>query len=137
MTTRHILHLYLRAGFGVGYHTLTSLKSDSKSEIISKLFSDANKTLPLEIELSELRNQFLANFKNGKLKSDKKTIVVLQKMSREKIQELNYAWINRLNNPQSVLTEKMTLFWANVFVCRDNNVFDIQQHLTQLCFGRF
>jgi uncharacterized protein (DUF1800 family) len=127
MTTRHILHLYLRAGFGVGNHTLKSLKSDSKSEIISKLFSDANKTLPLEIELSELRNQFLANFKNGKLKSDKKTIVVLQKMSREKIQELNFAWINRLNNPQSVLTEKMTLFWANVFVCRDNNVFDIQR----------
>ena len=83
--------------------------------------------LPLEIELSELKKQYLEHFENGKPLLDKKSLMALQKMSREKIQELNIAWINRLNNPQSVLTEKMTLFWANMFVCRDNNVFDIQR----------
>jgi uncharacterized protein (DUF1800 family) len=128
MKTRQLQHLFLRAGFGLGFNSLTNLKSKSKSEIVSNLFSDIHKTRPLEIDLSEFKDYFVENFKTGKLKSDKKTMMALQKMSREKIQELNIAWINRLNHPQSVLSEKMTLFWANVFVCRDNSVFDIQNY---------
>lgn len=34
----------------------------------------------------------------------------LQKKSRQKIKELNYAWIDRMVNPKAVLREKMTLF---------------------------
>ncbi|MFD0837121.1 DUF1800 family protein [Mariniflexile aquimaris] len=140
MNTQHLQHLYLRAGFGIGYNKLSKLKSLSKTAVVSHLFSEKDSVLPLEIKLSELKKQYLEHFKNGKLLLDKKSLMALQKMSREKIQELNIAWINRLNNPQSVLTEKMTLFWANVFVCRDTNIFHIQHYnntLRQHALGDF
>ncbi len=140
MNTQHLQHLYLRAGFGIGYNKLSRLKSLSKTAVVSNLFSEKDSVLPLEIELSELKKQYLEHFKNGKPLLDKKSLMALQKMSREKIQELNIAWINRLNNPQSVLTEKMTLFWANVFVCRDTNIFHIQHYnntLRQHALGDF
>ena len=52
---------------------------------------------------------------------------LLQK-GQQKIKELNHAWIDRLSEPNSTLREKMTLFWANTFVCRDNNIFHIQHY---------
>ena len=128
MKNRHLHHLYLRAGFGIGYEKLNNFKSKSKSEIVSELFSDTQKSNPLKLDLSELKDLLKSNFKNKKLKMDKMTMQVFQKKSRDKIQELNYAWIDRLKNPISVLNEKMTLFWANVFVCRDNNIFHIQHY---------
>jgi hypothetical protein len=54
MKTRHLQHLYLRAGFGLGFNTLNKLKSKSKIEIVFNLFLDVNKTRPLEIDLSGL-----------------------------------------------------------------------------------
>jgi len=91
---------------------LNNLKSKTKPEIILELFSDTKKYNPLELDLSELKNLLRSNLKNKKLKMDKMTTQVFQKKSREKIKELNYAWIDRLKNPTSVLNEKMTLFWA-------------------------
>lgn len=128
MKHRHLQHLYLRAGFGIGYEKLNKLKSKSKAENVSELFSGAQKSFPLEIDLSELKELVMPYKEMIKLRKDKKEFMALQKKSRQKIQELNYAWIDRLKNPTSVLNEKMTLFWANVFVCRDNNVFHIQNY---------
>uniref|UniRef100_UPI0040480482 DUF1800 domain-containing protein n=1 Tax=Mariniflexile sp. TaxID=1979402 RepID=UPI0040480482 len=128
MENRHIQHLYLRAGFGIGYDKLHLLKSKSNSEILSELFSEAKNIQPIKLDLSEMESLIKENYKDAKLKMDKKTTMALQKMNREKIQELNYAWIDRLKNPSSVLNEKMTLFWANVFVCRDNSVYHIQHY---------
>ena len=56
---------------------------------------------------------------------------------RRKVRDLNHAWIERLSESDGILGEKMTLFWANVFVCRDNHIFHIQQYhntLTRKCF---
>jgi uncharacterized protein (DUF1800 family) len=39
-----------------------------------------------------------------------------------------YAWIKRLSENDTILREKMTLFWANVFVCRGNNIIHTQQY---------
>ena len=40
---------------------------------------------------------------------------------------MNVAWIDRLAKPKELLCEKMTLFWANHFVCEDNNYVYSQQ----------
>lgn len=36
--------------------------------------------------------------------------------------------MERLVRTNQLLKEKMTLFWANVFVCRDNHIFHGQQY---------
>jgi len=65
-------------------------------------------------------------YKNFKmLNSDQKKN--LQKLNRAKIVELNVAWVNRIFNPTELLRERMTLFWANHFVCKAQNAFHIQQ----------
>ncbi|MEZ4797071.1 MAG: DUF1800 domain-containing protein [Flavobacteriaceae bacterium] len=42
--------------------------------------------------------------------------------------DFNEAWVERLNRPKELLRERMTLFWANHFVCRENNAFFAQQY---------
>ena len=54
--------------------------------------------------------------------------------------ELNGAWINRLGTSEAILREKMTLFWANIFVCKDNNMVYMQNYnntLREYALGDF
>ena len=37
-------------------------------------------------------------------------------------------WIERLESSQELLREKMTLFWANHFVCKDDNILFVQNY---------
>jgi len=140
MKHRHIQHLYLRAGFGLDRKRLSRLKTKSKSKIVSELFFGADKFVSLKVDVSELTSLIEPYFKKGQDKMSKETMQDLLKKSRKKVNELNYTWIERLKNPQSVLNEKMTLFWANVFVCRDNNIFHIQHYnntLREYALGDF
>ena len=129
METKHIQHLYLRAGFGLGYNKMSILKSKSKKDVVSKLFSDAKNYKPLEIDLTEIEK--LRSDLRGRGK-DKLAMKVIQKKSRKKVNDLNYEWISRLNSTDAVLREKMTLFWANVFVCSDKNIWFIQRYNNML-----
>ena len=124
MNAKHIQHLYLRAGFGISYDELSKLKSKSKKEIVANIFSDSEKVNLLELDLSEL-NSLKSELEQNK---DKKKMMAIKKESRNKVNNFNYAWIERLNNPDSILREKLTLFWANVFVCRDNNIWFLQRY---------
>ena len=128
MNNRHLQHLFLRAGFGIGYKELKSLASKRKEEIVKELFLNAKHVTPLELDLSELETLLKANYNKSKGKMDAESMMDLKKKSRNKVKELNYAWLVRLAAPSTDLNEKMTLFWANVFVCRDNNIWHIQQY---------
>ena len=46
----------------------------------------------------------------------------LRQKSQKKVRELNFSWLKKIANSDQVLREKMTLFWANIFVCRDNHI---------------
>lgn len=128
MKQRHLQHLYWRAGFGIGLDELNKLKSIEKATILANLFADTEKQVPLTLDLTE----FLAlKNKSPKVLNQEmgaKTFQKLRQKSQKKVRELNHAWIDRLSEPNAVLGEKMTLFWANVFVCRDNNIFHLQQY---------
>ncbi|TCI92303.1 DUF1800 domain-containing protein [Tenacibaculum sp. M341] len=119
MKTTHVLHLYNRIGFGITPNELNALKRKSKKEIVEDLFSESKQVTPLEIDLSFLNNVSKATLKNKKRKKE------LMKLNRKKVKELNKIWLNRIFNPKEVLREKMTLFWANHFVCKDNNTLHI------------
>jgi len=128
MKKTHLQHLYLRAGFGIGYDQLNALERKSKSENISILFSNSGTYNPLLLDLSELESMAMAYRNQGMVKMEKSTMKDFQKKSRKKIKDFNYAWIDRMKRSDAVLNEKMTLFWANVFVCRDNNIMHAQRY---------
>ena len=128
MKQRHIQHLYWRAGFGIDVKKLDQLKSKSKNEILKNLFSDAAKINLLQLNLSEFDLIKNKSPKVLKLDMGEEAYRKLRQKSQRKVRDLNYAWLERLTEPTSILREKMTLFWSNVFVCRDNHIFHIQHY---------
>lgn len=116
MKDKHIQHLYWRIGFGILPTQLKTLSKKSKKDIVTHLFSASKKEMSLKVNTSDI--EALMSDSYEKIKENQKKI---QDLSREKTKELNIAWIDRLANPETLLREKMTLFWANHFVCEDNN----------------
>jgi len=128
MKIRHIHHLYWRSGFGISSHELDDIKSNSKSKIVSNLFTNSEKINPIQLDLSEFLEIKNKTPKLLKKEMGEAAFQKLRQKSQQKVRYLNHTWIDRLTESESVLREKMTLFWANVFVCRDNNIFHIQQY---------
>lgn len=126
MKRKHIQHVYRRIGFGILPPTINTLSKKSKSDIINSLIIDSRHVTPLEVDASEIKALFSDSMMNG-VKIDQETRRKIQKISRKKQIEFNLAWIDRLTNTSEILREKMTLFWANHFVCKDNSVTYIQQ----------
>ena len=131
MKQQHIQHLYWRVGFGISISELENLKSDSKSNIITSIFSKSKDVNLLQLDLSELNP---IKSKNPKVLMKEMGEAAFQKLiqkGQQKVKDLNHAWIDRLSEPTSILREKMTLFWTNTFVCRDNNIFHIHVNRQQ------
>lgn len=124
MKPEYIQHLYWRAGFGILPPQLEKLKSKGKKEVVHNLFQESKASTILKIDTSEIET-FISGAMDGKL--EPKVRMEVQKMSRKKQVELNKEWFGRLSVSKELLREKMTLFWANVFVCEDNNILYIQQ----------
>ncbi len=140
MKTKYIQHLYSRAGFGIFPSELKRLGSKSKETIIQDLFSRSERANPLVIDLSEFNQLRDDNAMKAMKEANKEAIRKLRQKSRQKVMELNYAWIEKLRTADDVLREKMTLFWANIFVCKDNTVWHIQQYnnaLREHALGNF
>ncbi|MBD0831119.1 DUF1800 domain-containing protein [Aestuariibaculum sediminum] len=135
MKLKHIQHLYWRAGFGILPNDLEPLKDLKRKAVVDLLFKNSEKISPLNIDTSEL-NQIL---KSGGPLSDVERKKI-QQLSRKKSIELNMSWMQRMMKPWELLREKMTLFWANVFVCEDNNVVYTQKYnntLRTFALGNF
>jgi uncharacterized protein (DUF1800 family) len=116
MTLKEIQHLYCRAGFGSSPNILKDLPKNRKY-VVESLFANSKSTTPLKIDLS-----FIDGVTQKDLKNNPKLAQELRVKSRKKIAVLNYAWMNRLIQPKELLRERMTLFWVNHFVCKDNHV---------------
>ncbi|TNJ47193.1 DUF1800 domain-containing protein [Tamlana fucoidanivorans] len=125
MKPKHIQHLYWRVGFGILPKDIERLSKKSKKKVVNELFKNSKPMTSLEVDTSEIKHMFSAMMTDKKL--DAETRRKIQKISRQKQIELNAAWIDRLATTNEILREKMTLFWANHFVCEDNNINYIQQ----------
>ena len=128
MKQKHLQHLYWRSSFGIDRNELAYLKSKSKSKIVEELFNKSNAYKPLQLNLSEFAEVKFKSKKELKKQFTEEEIRKLRNKQQKKVRELNYAWLERLAEPNALLREKMTLFWANVFVCRDNHIYFIQQY---------
>lgn len=123
MTLQEIIHLHYRTGFGISHREATKLEGKSRTMIVNKIFDASNTVTPLEVDIAELLSKV-----EGFTLKDRKKLRALFKESAKKVHELNVAWIYRLGTSTEVLREKMTLFWANHFVCHDKNILHIQQY---------
>lgn len=128
MKAKEIQHLYWRAGFGITPKAMQSLLGKTKKEIVNQLFSDSQSFSSLELDISELRDEAEMSF----MSKDKKKIQELIKKNRKKLKDFNLLWIDRLMNPKELLRERMTLFWANHFVVRDNRIDFVQDYNNML-----
>lgn len=116
MKSNYIQHLYWRVGFGILPNELEKLSKKNKKKVVANIIETSKKVSPLKLDTTEL-DELL----NDTYEKTKVNIKKFQKLSREKTKELNVAWVDRLTNSNEILREKMTLFWANHFVCEDNN----------------
>ncbi|CAL2102277.1 conserved protein of unknown function [Tenacibaculum sp. 190130A14a] len=134
MKAKHLQHLYNRIGFGITPLEMNKYVHLNREEVVAVLFKESEKVSPLTIDTSFVTNLTREDFKNKKKRRE------LMKISRKKIMELNKAWLDRLYNPRELLREKMTLFWANHFVCEDKNILFAQQYnntLREYALGDF
>ena len=135
MEQRHILHLYWRAGFGLKPKELIALSSLSRKQIVDDLFEKSKEILPLEKDLS-----YLNNYSPEKVRKNKELRIELNRKNAKETRILNTIWLKRLETTPRVLRERMTLFWANHFVCKDmatNHILKFNTTLRTHAFGNF
>jgi uncharacterized protein (DUF1800 family) len=123
-------HLYRRAGFGISTAQLEKLDGKSREFWVKNLFAGSQNPEPLTV----VDNSLLAERKEmvkalpDKTREERRQMARdLFKESREKIKDLNLLWISRMASGESVLREKMTLFWHGHFACQNGNAFFVQQ----------
>ena len=127
MKDRHLIHLHWRSGFGITPSSLNSAKLLSKQKNVNSIFDISKKIEPIQLDLSEF-NQFLKTpYKKYKNIHGEEAAKELRQKSQRKVRELNFEWLKKIASSDCVFREKMTLFWANVFVCRDNHILHIIQ----------
>lgn len=115
MKQKELQHLYWRSGFGLNPKALVSINKD-REIVVNELFENSKTISPLSVDLS-----YLNGVRPIDLKNYPKLAKEIQDKGRKKFLDLNYTWIKRLIDPKELLRERMTLFWANHFVCRDRN----------------
>lgn len=123
MELRNIYHLYRRAAFGISPSEAKKLTSRSREEVVDALFTESENISPLTMDLSEF-DAFFENGMQGRLKEFRK---IIRKNAPRHI-DYNAAWFQRLCRPSEALNERMTLFWANHFVCRDQVIYYAVQY---------
>lgn len=135
MQTTHIQHLFWRADLGITPEAIRSISSYPKTKIVDEIFKNSASISPLRIDLSEFKE-----IDPKQLIKNPKAIKEFNSKSRERIKTLNFKWLERLMITDEGLRERMTLFWANHFVCKDNNVVFVEQYnntLRQHALGHF
>ena len=135
MTLKEIHHLYWRAGFGILPKEAAYLSSKSRKEVVGQLMKDSKEITPLYIDLSEIESMI-----GPGLAKDKNKLRTFVNKGKIKVRELNTIWFDRLTSGKNLLRERMTLFWANHFVVRENNAIFVRQYnntLREHALGNF
>ena len=123
MNQREYIHLNWRAGFGAMPTLVADSKKLSKKDCVNKLFNTSRKIEPIQIDLSDFGDFFDIPYNKLKKNLGEADSRKLRQKSQKKVRELNFIWLNKMASSEQVLREKMTLFWANIFVCKDTHIF--------------
>jgi len=127
MEQAHLKHLLSRATFGMSIKHWQTYKNWSRSEVVEDLFKQSKSLTPFQLDQSE----FIKLVEQRGMR-DKKALQAFIRDSRKKFLELNNQWFFNLTSAPEELRERMVLFWINHFVCKDNNVYFMQQYLNSI-----
>ena len=122
MNQREYIHLNWRAGFGAMPTLIAASKKLSKKNCVNELFDTSKKTEPIQIDLSDFGDFFDIPYNKLKKNLGEADSRKLRQKSQKKVRELNFIWLNKMASSEQVFREKMTLFWANIFVCKDTHI---------------
>jgi uncharacterized protein (DUF1800 family) len=116
-----IFHLYSRFGFGISYDEAKSLSQKKLSDIVTTLVTTSTTGEYLTGIGKEDIPRGKDALKEGMTKKD------LQKLTSDKLRDLNLTWVKKILVTENVLLEKQTLFWHNHFSCRINRPYLMQE----------
>jgi uncharacterized protein (DUF1800 family) len=120
--SKHIKHLYARAGFGITFADLHDKQNWSIKKSVRKLFKASEKVQLLTV-VSENIDLRPRPYKT--LTEDEKRQLNIDRNKQEK--DLNETWFKQMSTTDAQLREKMTLFWHNHFACNVGNSYYEQQ----------
>jgi uncharacterized protein (DUF1800 family) len=127
MQLQNVYHLYRRAAFGISPSEAKKLSLLSRDQVVDNLLAASGEVTPLTIELPDY-DAFFRRKHRGKRKELEKII----RKNAPKHLDYSQAWLKRLNEPTEALNERMTLFWVNHFVCRDQVIYYAMQYYNLL-----
>ena len=127
MKLQDIYHLYRRAAFGIHPSEAKALTSLSREEVVEQLIAESDSVTPLHIDLPDFDEFFAGDFE-GKTKKFRELV----RNNAPKHIDYNQAWVSRLCSSKERLNERMTLFWTNHFVVRDNAIYYSVQYRNTL-----
>ena len=116
-----IEHLFQRAGFGATPAQMKEFGEKSPEKALKFLLTDSEKINQLVIIDEEIamvmKKKTLRNMLDRKgLPAEE--IKEQIKEYREQLTDLNFSWVKNMASGESMLQEKMTLFWHGHFACR-------------------
>ena len=123
MNQRDLQHLYWRAGFGIGPKQLLAMSNYNKKDVVDSIFKESSRITNLKVDTSEIDH-----FTTQLVLKDKQKRQEFREISNKKLKDYNALWVDRLIHTSEPFRERMTLFWANHFVCNDKNIFHVQQY---------
>ncbi len=123
-TQKELQHLFLRAGFGLKPTQLQEYEGKSIEKILNIIFKQAENYTNfdfIKIDEDEIKPKLLP-------RNEKK---LLRKERKEEIKTLNIKWLEKMQDNNNQLREKMTYFWHTHFACKSANaVFNQLQNNT-------
>jgi len=125
-----INHLYNRACFGLPYDRYLSLEEQESREVLSGLFDTAYKAKELSVFGQAPNQKLISQIRTGKItrQEAKKMIQEEVRASRDKIRNLNVAWVEQMQSTASAGVEKLVYFWHDHFGVRVLNGYQAQAH---------
>ena len=126
----NILRLYRRAGLG----TLPASKKSLK-QAIDQLFKDSENYNPIELvsiadDISTPKpiDEVLMMGETAREMSKRER----NRMERERVRDLNVAWVDIMAHGKEPLREHMSLFWHGHFACRSENPIFVQNYINTI-----
>ena len=121
-----IEHLFQRAGFGATPEQMKEFGEKSTEKALKFLLKDSEKINQLEIVDGEkemvMKKKALRNMLDNKGLTAEEIKEQIREY-REKLTDLNFSWVKNMASGESMLREKMTLFWHGHFACRTRQPF--------------
>lgn len=125
-----INHLYDRACFGVPFDVYQSFSSDSSKQVVYRLFRGSYQEKALSIFGPSPNQEIAQKIRSGQLTRQQARQMVREKVdeSREKIRNLNGAWIGQMQSIETAGLEKLVYFWHDHFGVRVLNGYQVEAH---------